>query len=61
MRGMKIGQQKGMGQSMDALSVFEMAGKKNMNKDELGQKLGEASYSDDSLGISGSGSSSEKD
>ena len=52
MRGMKIGVQKGAGKSMDAMSVFEMSGKKS--KAELGQKLGEASFSDDSLGISSS-------
>ena len=57
MRGMKIGQQKGMGKSMDAMAVFEMTGKKNPNMDELGQKLAESSFSDDSLGIS----SSDKD
>ena len=28
MRGMKVGQQKGKGASMQAMSVFEMAGKK---------------------------------
>jgi hypothetical protein len=28
MRGMKIGQQKGKGKSMDAMSVFEMSSKK---------------------------------
>jgi hypothetical protein len=33
---------------MDAMSVFEMSGKKATDA----QKLGEASFSDDSLGIS---------
>ena len=33
---------KGAGKSMEAMSVFEMAGKKS-SKEELGQKLGEAS------------------
>lgn len=48
MRGMKIGQQKGKGKAMDAMSVFEMSGKKATDA----QKLAEASFSDDSLGIS---------
>ena len=51
MRGMKVGQQKGKGASMQAMSVFEMAGKKA----ESGQGLAEASFSDDSLGISSDG------
>ena len=41
MRGMKIGQQKGKGKSMDAMSVFEMSGKKN--DAEKGQEMAEAS------------------
>jgi hypothetical protein len=48
MRGMKIGQQKGKGKAMDAMSVFEMSGKKATDA----QKAAEASFSDDSLGIS---------
>ena len=51
MRGMKVGQQKGKGASMQAMSVFEMAGKKA----ESGQGLADASFSDDSLGISSDG------
>ena len=54
MRGMKIGIQKGAGKSMDAMSVFEMTGSSKKSKAEMGQKLGEASFSDDSLGISSS-------
>ena len=55
MRGMKIGQQKGVGKSMDGMAMFEMAGKKAGKDAELGQRLGEASFSDDSLGISSDG------
>jgi hypothetical protein len=51
MRGMKIGQQKGKGKAMDAMSVFEMSGKKASDA----QKSAEASFSDDSLGISSDG------
>ena len=51
MRGMKIGQQKGVGKSMDGMAMFEMANKKG-NDPALGQAIGEASFSDDSLGIS---------
>ena len=36
MRGIKIGQKKGKGQSMESMSVFEMSGKKKMNADEIG-------------------------
>ena len=36
MRGIKIGQKKGKGSSMQAMSVFEMAGKKGMNDAEFG-------------------------
>jgi hypothetical protein len=52
MRGIKIGQKQGKGKSMQAMSVFEMSGKKKMNDGEFGQKLAEASFSDDTLGIS---------
>ena len=52
MRGIKIGQNKGGGKASEGMAVFEMAGKKKMNDAELGQKLGEASFSDDTLGIS---------
>ena len=55
MRGMKIGQQKGAGKSMAGMAMFEMASKKGGTDAELGQKLGEASFSDDSLGISSDG------
>ena len=51
MRGMKIGQQKGVGKSMDGMAMFEMAGKKG-NDPSIAQSIGEASFSDDSLGIS---------
>ena len=51
MRGMKIGQQKGIGKSMDGMAMFEMANKKGGDA-VTAQAIGEASFSDDSLGIS---------
>ena len=51
MRGMKIGQQKGIGKSMDGMAMFEMANKKGGDANTA-QAIGEASFSDDSLGIS---------
>jgi hypothetical protein len=50
MRGMKIGQQKGKGKAMDAMSVFEMSGGKKADS-----KSADASFSDDTLGISSDG------
>ena len=49
MRGMKIGKKQEAGK-MSSMDVFEMA--KKSTDDELGQKLAESSFSDDSLGIS---------
>ena len=57
-RGVKVGQRKGGAKTQDAMSVFETARKPS--KSELGQKLGEASFSDDSLGISSSEKEFEK-
>mmetsp|Transcript_13928 Transcript_13928/g.21717 ORF Transcript_13928/g.21717 Transcript_13928/m.21717 type:complete len:125 (-) Transcript_13928:29-403(-) len=50
MRGMKVGK-KQEAQKMSSMSLFDMS-KKTGDDDEFGQKLGESSFSDDSLGIS---------
>ena len=51
MRGMKVGQQKGAGKAMAGMSLFEMS-KNTQSSPEAAQKSAEASFSDDSLGIS---------